>query len=228
MAGAGVAATEMLAKDCERRSDSATAFLAPAENGARPEQLAQLTSTSSASPHPAISFIASLKRRLVRSVHGNVPESIRPRCDTEDLVQDAVVGLLETRTALLPENAGAIYSFLRVSIRNRIVDELRKAVTEIKYLALRANAPSRSATPVEKALVREQRAAFREALLLLEERDRLLVAGRIELGFSYAELAEALDYPSSDAARMAAKRAVLRIGSLMERRKSRDGEGTRA
>lgn len=131
-------------------------------------------------------------------------------------MQDAVVGLLGRRALLLPRDAGAIYSYLRASIRNRITDELRKAATESKHLRSCLGAASPAASPLDEALLRDERLAFNEALLVLEERERLLVTGRVELGFSYLELAAALGYGSPDAARMATKRAVLRIGRLMQ------------
>jgi RNA polymerase sigma-70 factor (ECF subfamily) len=43
------------------------------------------------------------------------------------------------------------------------------------------------------------------------------VIGRVELGYTYEELAEALDKPSAEAARKAAQRALVRLAEEMER-----------
>ena len=46
------------------------------------------------------------------------------------------------------------------------------------------------------------------------------VIGRVELGYTYEELAEALDKPSAEAARKAAQRALVRLAEEMERGQS--------
>ena len=46
--------------------------------------------------------------------------------------------------------------------------------------------------------------------------DREAIIGRVELGLSYQELAEALGKPSAEAARKAAERALLRLAEEMK------------
>ena len=63
--------------------------------------------------------------------------------------------------------------------------------------------------------VRRYEAAFLE----LSEEDQLGINLRLELGLSYAEIAEALGKPSANAARMAVGRALV---DLAERMRGRD------
>ena len=48
-----------------------------------------------------------------------------------------------------------------------------------------------------------------------EEREAII--GRVELGFSYEELAVTLDKPTADAARKTAQRALVRLAGEMKR-----------
>jgi RNA polymerase sigma-70 factor (ECF subfamily) len=52
---------------------------------------------------------------------------------------------------------------------------------------------------------------YDRALQKLSASDREAIVGRLELGYSYEELAEALGKPSAEAARKAAQRALLKL-----------------
>ena len=52
---------------------------------------------------------------------------------------------------------------------------------------------------------------FQPAFAIFERIQREAIIGRVEMGYSYEELAVVLDKPSSDAARMAVARAVRRL-----------------
>ena len=56
---------------------------------------------------------------------------------------------------------------------------------------------------------------YRDGLERLRPRDRRLIVGRAELGYSYRQLALIERLPSTDAARMALRRALIRLGDLM-------------
>ena len=58
---------------------------------------------------------------------------------------------------------------------------------------------------------------YEAALARLREEDRDLVIGRIELGLTFEELAEAVGKPSTDAARKAAQRALVKLIEEMNR-----------
>ncbi len=160
-------------------------------------------------------LLACLSPRLVRWARGRLPRWARRGCDTEDLVQCAVAGALAREETLSSVGARGVLGYLRASIRNRVVDEIRGAALRARAdpaLEARACPPN---TPLAEVLDLEARAAFLEARCRLPERAQLLVVGRLDLGLSYEVLARSLGYPSSDSARMAAKRAVLEIGKMI-------------
>ncbi len=61
----------------------------------------------------------------------------------------------------------------------------------------------------------ERTERFQEALKRLSQEDRRAIIWRIELGYSFAEVAEALGKTSPDAARMAVSRALSRLAKAM-------------
>ena len=56
---------------------------------------------------------------------------------------------------------------------------------------------------------------YLDGLQHLRPRDRRLIAGRVELGYNYRQLALLERLPSTDAARMALRRALIRLGDVM-------------
>ncbi len=52
---------------------------------------------------------------------------------------------------------------------------------------------------------------------LLKPEEREAIIARIELGYSYEELAAALNKPTADAARKTAQRALVRLAEEMKR-----------
>jgi DNA-directed RNA polymerase specialized sigma24 family protein len=69
----------------------------------------------------------------------------------------------------------------------------------------------RNASPLEAAIGRESLDRYERALAMLKPDEREAIIGRVEMGYSYEELAEALGKPSPDAARKAAQRALVRL-----------------
>jgi RNA polymerase sigma-70 factor (ECF subfamily) len=72
-------------------------------------------------------------------------------------------------------------------------------------------------SPLEEAIGREATERYETALATLRPEEREAIIGRIELGYTYEELAAALGKPSGDAARKAAERALVRLVEEMTR-----------
>jgi RNA polymerase sigma-70 factor (ECF subfamily) len=72
-------------------------------------------------------------------------------------------------------------------------------------------------SPLEHAIGREALERYEGALARLKPEDQEAIIGRVELGCTYGELAESLGKPSSEAARKAAQRALVRLIEEMER-----------
>jgi RNA polymerase sigma-70 factor (ECF subfamily) len=72
-------------------------------------------------------------------------------------------------------------------------------------------------SPLEQAIGRQGVERYERALQHLSAGDREAIVGRLELGYSYEELAEALGKPSAEAARKAAQRALLKLAEELRR-----------
>ncbi len=160
--------------------------------------------------------IASLLPFFQRWTHGRLPRYARRRMDTGDIVQEAIVGVLRNLGAIDTSDPQALRKYLIIAIRNRISDEVRRASHGEVANGIRDRADS-GASPLEEAIDSENHRQYRAALLTLGEDDQALLVGRIEMGLSFDELALVTARHSPDAARVATRRAALRLARAMGR-----------
>ena len=71
--------------------------------------------------------------------------------------------------------------------------------------------PDLGPSPLESTLSQENVRAYEEALARLPPRQQEAVMLRVEMGFSYEEVAAAVGNPSANAARMMVVRALRRL-----------------
>ncbi len=162
----------------------------------------------------------TLFARLVPPLHrwarGRLPGWARSGSDTADLVQEALVSTFRKIDGFEPRRKNALRAYLQQAIRNRIRDAIRRsgrhASVRIEDLDLAA-----TGSPLEDAIGDENALRYREALERLDPEEQELIVGRIELGYSYEQLALAAGRPTPDAARMAVKRALLRLAEEIAR-----------
>lgn len=155
---------------------------------------------------------------LRRWAHGRLPGGARDLSDTADLVQHAIVGALRHLDRFEPRRRDALRAYLRQAIRNRVADELRRRRRRPLHVSVDdgAELASESAlSPLARLLSQEQEDRLRQAIGRLRAEDRELVIARLELGYSYAQIALATGRPSADAVRMAVHRALLRLAEEM-------------
>jgi RNA polymerase sigma factor (sigma-70 family) len=149
---------------------------------------------------------------LYRWARGRLPQWARRGADTADLVQDALVHTFQRLDRFEPRRRKALQAYLRQAVRNRVRDELRRADTNKPPMTLDGVEAMSAATPLEDQLMAtEDEGRYRAALQRLEPEESELVVARLELGYSYEQLALAFKRPSADAARMAVRRALLRV-----------------
>ena len=160
--------------------------------------------------------ITSLLPFFQRWTHGRLPSYARRRMDTGDIVQEAIVGVLRNLGQIDTADPEALAKYLAIAIRNRISDEVRRASHGEVGNGISDPADER-ASPLEEAIESENRRQYRDALLSLGEDDQALLVGRIELGLSFDELAMVTHRHSADAARIATRRAALRLARAMGR-----------
>ena len=71
-------------------------------------------------------------------------------------------------------------------------------------------------SPLESAIGKQTLESYEAALARLTDDEREAVVTRVELGFSYAEVAEDIGKPSADAARMTVVRALVKLARDMD------------
>jgi len=131
--------------------------------------------------------------------------------DTVDLVQEALVNLFRHLGRIEPKRRRALRAYLQESIRNRIRDEIRRAGQVETSGGPTPTLPDPGTSPLGRAIALENTTRYREALRRLDPGDHELIVARVEMGLSYEQLALATERPSPDAARVAVRRALLRL-----------------
>jgi len=142
---------------------------------------------------------------------GRLPRWARDLADTPDVVQEVLLETFKRIEGFEHRGEGALRAYLRQGVMNRIRDELRRAGRRFQRVEFDEGLPDLGLSPLELAVGAEVVERYETALQRLSEGDRELVIARVEMGLTYAELAAATGKPSSDAARMAVGRALLRL-----------------
>jgi RNA polymerase sigma-70 factor (ECF subfamily) len=153
---------------------------------------------------------------LRRWASGRLPRYVRDIADTQDLVQETVLGALRRLNDFEPRRDGAIHAYLRQAVLNRIRDEFRRARRRPEATPLDHTHHVADASPLELAIGSQTLARYEAALARLRPDEREAVIARVELGCSYDEIASALGKPSRDAARMAVTRAIVKLAIEMD------------
>ncbi len=157
-------------------------------------------------------YLAPLRQWASR----RLPYHARDLMDTDDLVQEAVISTLRRLDTYEPRGAGSFLAYLRRAVLNRVGDEIRRAqVRERKEDLVRDVMHVAPASPLEEAIGRDAVDRYERALAQLDPEAQEAVIARLELGLSYAEIAESVGKPSPDAARMTVNRAVRRLAEAM-------------
>jgi len=154
---------------------------------------------------------------LRRWAHGRLPFALRGPQETGDLVQNAVMATLARLDGFEVRHQGALQAYLRAVVLNQIRDLVRQQHRRPAMTALPEAVPDHQPSPLEQAIGAENVRRYEAAMGRLSPPDREAIIGRLELQYSYDELAVVLGKPSPDAARMAVTRAVKRLTEEMRR-----------
>ena len=154
---------------------------------------------------------------LRRWVRGRLPQRARGSLDTSDVVQEALSYTFTRLDWFESKRASALRAYLRRVAENRIRDELRRATRRRHAIApeQRVRMSDDGAPQLRRLVDDESWRRYVDGLQRLRSRDRRLIAGRFELGYNYRQLALVERMPSPDAARMALRRALTRLGAVM-------------
>jgi RNA polymerase sigma factor (sigma-70 family) len=155
--------------------------------------------------------------RLHRWAHGRVPTWARNAAETADYVQDTVLHTLRNIGGFHPQREGALLGYLRRSLVNRMRDQFRYASRHQAPDDLDDSIVDGGQSPLELTITSEDRQRYEAGLKKLRRADRQAILASIELGYSYEQIALVLNKPSAEAARLAVRRALLRLGEEMAR-----------
>jgi RNA polymerase sigma factor (sigma-70 family) len=156
-------------------------------------------------------LMARFLPRLRRWASGRMPTALRDLADTSDFVQDVLLQTFQKVGRLDVGREGGLQAYLRQSVLNRIRDEFRKAQRRPGMVELDETYQDSLPSPLEQAIGQAGIERYEMALAALRPIDREAIIARVELGFTYEEVANALGKPSANAARMAVERALVRL-----------------
>jgi RNA polymerase sigma-70 factor (ECF subfamily) len=153
---------------------------------------------------------------LRRWARGRLPQSARGMLETADLVQDAVLASVRRLEAFEARHQGALQAYFRQAVMNRIRDIVRQQQRRPQQTELPEHLVDERTSPLQQAIGSDNLARYDAAIQRLNASDREAIIGRIELQYTYDELAVVLNKPSPDAARVAVRRAMKRLADEMK------------
>ena len=159
----------------------------------------------------AVRYVEALRR----FAHGRLPMWARSLKDTEDLVQDTVLRALSRVGEFVPRRQGAFLAYLRQIVMNQVRDEVRRRAHQKEREVEPEELPGDDLSPLEHAIGNQAVEMYEKALAELSQDQREILIMRIELGYSYEEIAQVSGRKTANGARMAVVRALARLSELL-------------
>jgi len=156
---------------------------------------------------------------LAKWARGKLPRWARRFSDTADVVQDALFRTFRRLDKIELRSEGALQAYLHRAVINRIKDEMRRVArrpiddldeNDIEF-------PATDQSPYEQVMDAERQQKYKQTLATMTEDEQALIVGRIELGYTYEQIAVMSRRPTVEAARMAVRRAVVKLAKRMSR-----------
>jgi RNA polymerase sigma-70 factor, ECF subfamily len=153
---------------------------------------------------------------LCRVAHGRLPKCARGLTDTQDIVQNAMVSALRAINTFEPQYPGAFLAYMHRCVINEVNTQVRKATRRPSSGPVPTDIPAGGPTPIDVAEGNDTRDRYEDALAKLSEEDQQIIIARVEMGFSYSEIAKLNDI-QVNAARMRVARALVRLAEVMKK-----------
>ena len=147
--------------------------------------------------------------------HRRLPSRARDLADTEDLVQVTLLRALRRLDEFRPEREGAFLSYLRTILLNAVREEIRRSSRRGAREELSDEHVGTERSIVEQVAGRQALERYERALGSLPEAAQQAVLLRIEFGYSYEQVAEAIGARSPDAARMTVVRSLQLLATAL-------------
>lgn len=160
--------------------------------------------------------------RMVRRQMGNQP---RVDGDSMDVLQEAMIQAIRGFDRFEVRSQPALIAWFARIVKNRLRDDHRrrfaakrdagceKVMHHISRAyqsgSIRFEAPDSGPLPEDQLMLKEELGGLQQALVQLDPKQRELILLRKRDDLGWSEIAERLEFPSADAARMAYGRAKL-------------------
>ena len=156
---------------------------------------------------------------LTNWARGRLPGAARDLAETDDLVQVTLLRALDKIDTFEYRREGAFLAYLRQILLNSVRYEIRRMGNRPQKDLLEDRAEDLASPgdepPVLRASGPEVVAQYEAALQSLPDTQREAVMLRVEFGYAYADIAEAVGSPSANAARMMVSRALVQVAEKM-------------
>jgi RNA polymerase sigma-70 factor, ECF subfamily len=166
-------------------------------------------------------LLARYLPRLQRWAHGRLPPAARGALQTQDLVQDTIIRVIERLPSFNPRHEGAFQGYVRTTLWNRIRDLARHHSRTGPAVPLDPDLAVEDWSPLDLAVGRETLDRYEAALERLRPDDKALIVARIEMGLPYPEMAAMFEKPSVAAVHMAVSRALVKLAEEMAHERKR-------
>jgi len=148
--------------------------------------------------------------------HRRLPASARGLTDTDDLVQVTFLRALNHVEGFEPRHEGAFLAYLRQILLNAMRDEIRRTGRRGTHGELSESLEDAGPSPLEEAIGRDALERYDAAFARLGAEQQEAVFMRVEMGFTYEQIAEALGKSTMNTARMLVSRALARLALAMD------------
>jgi RNA polymerase sigma factor (sigma-70 family) len=112
---------------------------------------------------------------------------------------------------------GALQAYLRQAVTNRIKDELRRVQRQPVQANVDEVLRDNGRSPFQLTEESEKHRRYKTALKALTEAEQTLIVGRLELGYTHDQLALVTNRATPEAARVALRRAIVKMAFIMAR-----------
>ena len=162
-------------------------------------------------------LVARFLPLLRRWGHGRLPPHARGLADTDDLVQVTLMRALDHVDTFEARREGAFLAYLRRILLNAVRDEVRRARRRPAE-PLGEREPAQDApSMLEQQVGRDLMETYEAGLANLTPAQQEAVIMRLEFGYAYQQIADAMGRTTANAARMLVVRALVDLAEAMER-----------
>ena len=153
---------------------------------------------------------------LRRWAHGRLPSYARGTAETDDLLQVTLQRALQRLDDFEMRSDGAFLAYLRHIFLNTVRDEIRRYGRAPQFVEVSPSLLAGEPSPIEQILGKQKLERYESALAALPEEPRQAVILRVEFGMAFEEIAQALEKPSANAARMTVSRALAKLAEVLD------------